>query len=226
MDAPALVDNGSLPLVAGSLLLVIITLIILYLKPKSSLQASLKPPKTAASLEVPSTPGKPTVRILYGTQVRQDEDVGGSTAALYLLRVVTSGIGARFVVPGERLCSLCCQVLLCCLQPLILVLVCSLQTGTAERFSKQLGNELRRKYGDAVVVEVVDIENYKAEVRLPKEKLVLFLMATYGEQIVCTSAFPRMLCGTRMSYVYVCRMCVQQVVAGSGGGCSDRLGYA
>jgi NADPH-ferrihemoprotein reductase len=56
-----------------------------------------------------------------------------------------------------------------------------LQTGTAERFSKQLGNELRRKYGDGVVVEVVDIENYKAEVRLPKEKLVLYLMATYGE---------------------------------------------
>jgi NADPH-ferrihemoprotein reductase len=56
-----------------------------------------------------------------------------------------------------------------------------LQTGTAERFSKQLGNELRRKYGDGVVVEVVDIENYKAETRLPKEKLVLYLMATYGE---------------------------------------------
>lgn len=59
--------------------------------------------------------------------------------------------------------------------------VACLQTGTAERFSKQLGNELRRKYGDGVVVEVVDIENYKAETRLPKEKLVLYLMATYGE---------------------------------------------
>lgn len=44
-----------------------------------------------------------------------------------------------------------------------------------------MGNELRRKYGDGVVVEVVDIENYKAETRLPKEKLVLYLMATYGE---------------------------------------------
>lgn len=64
-------------------------------------------------------------------------------------------------------------------------LVCwCLQTGTAERFSKQLGNELRRKYGDGVVVEVVDIENYKAETRLPKEKLVLYLMATYGEPAV------------------------------------------
>lgn len=55
-----------------------------------------------------------------------------------------------------------------------------MQTGTAERFSKQLGNEIRRKYGEGVVVEVVDIENYKAEVQLPKEKLVLYLMATYG----------------------------------------------
>lgn len=114
--------GGSSPLVYGSLLLLVITLIVLYLKPKSSIQPSFKPPKTAASLEVPTTPGKPTVRILYGTQ-----------------------------------------------------------TGTAERFSKQLGNELRRKYGDGVVVEVVDIENYKAEVRLPKEKLVLYLMATYGD---------------------------------------------
>jgi NADPH-ferrihemoprotein reductase len=28
------------------------------------------------------------------------------------------------------------------------------QTGTAERFSKQLGNELRRKYGDSTSIEV------------------------------------------------------------------------
>lgn len=82
MDAPALVDNGSLPLVAGSLLLVIITLIILYLKPKSNLQPSLKPPKTAASLEVPSTPGKPTVRILYGTQVRQQKTWGQHSSSI------------------------------------------------------------------------------------------------------------------------------------------------
>lgn len=46
-----------------------------------------------------------------------------------------------------------------------------------------------------MVVEVVDIENYKAEVRLPKEKLVLYLMATYGEQLdfrghACMYALP------------------------------------
>lgn len=75
-----------------------------------------------------------------------------------------------------------------------------MQTGTAERFSKQLGNELRRKYGDGVVVEVVDIENYKAEVRLPKEKLVLYLMATYGKQLDpsdmhAESVLPCLACG-------------------------------
>lgn len=38
-----------------------------------------------------------------------------------------------------------------------------------------------------MLVEVVDIENYKAEVRLPREKLVLYLMATYGEQAAGTA---------------------------------------
>lgn len=37
------------------------------------------------------------------------------------------------------------------------------------------------------MVEVIDIENYKAEVRLPKEKLVLYLMATYGEILECVT---------------------------------------
>lgn len=54
------------------------------------------------------------------------------------------------------------------------------QTGTAERFSKQLGNELRRKYGENTAVLVQDLENYPKE-RLPKEQLVMFLMATYGD---------------------------------------------
>lgn len=56
------------------------------------------------------------------------------------------------------------------------------QTGTAERFSKSLGQELRRKYGESTNIDVLDIENYKnAEARLPKERLVLYLMATYGD---------------------------------------------
>lgn len=87
-------------------------------------------------------------------------------------------------------CLLGCSLLDC--------LHACMQTGTAERFSKQLGNELRRKYGEGVVVEVVDIENYKAETRLPKEKLVLYLMATYGEREngrggrVCPPAQPQL----------------------------------
>lgn len=67
----------SVPLVyAGSLLLLVVTLIILYLKPKSSIQPSLKTTaRTAPSLEVPTTPGKPSVRILYGTQVGLSDNV-------------------------------------------------------------------------------------------------------------------------------------------------------
>lgn len=55
------------------------------------------------------------------------------------------------------------------------------QTGTAERFSKQLSSELKKRYGDSTIIDIMDIENYKAEDRLAKEKLVLFLMATYGD---------------------------------------------
>ncbi|KAI8468314.1 MAG: NADPH-cytochrome P450 reductase [Monoraphidium minutum] len=56
------------------------------------------------------------------------------------------------------------------------------QTGTAERFSKSCANELRRRYGDAVLVEVTDIENYNDRAaRLPREGLALFLVATYGD---------------------------------------------
>jgi hypothetical protein len=79
---PAPVMEGAVgsPLVLGSVLLLFITLIILYLKPKSSIQPSLKPPRTAASLEVPTTPGKPSVRILYGTQARREEAGAGQQA--------------------------------------------------------------------------------------------------------------------------------------------------
>ncbi|GFR39650.1 hypothetical protein Agub_g116 [Astrephomene gubernaculifera] len=55
------------------------------------------------------------------------------------------------------------------------------QTGTAERFSKQLGNELRSRYGDGTTIDVRDVENYKAEERLASEKLVVLCMATYGD---------------------------------------------
>jgi hypothetical protein len=56
------------------------------------------------------------------------------------------------------------------------------QTGTAERFSKQLGAELRKKYGDAqLAVEMVDLENYRPHDQLPREKLVVLCVATYGD---------------------------------------------
>lgn len=113
---------GNMSIALASFLLVLITLLILYLKPKSNVPSS-KSVVVKRSLSVAEEDlNKPSVRILYGTQ-----------------------------------------------------------TGTAERFAKQLGNEIRRKYGDSTLVEVIDIENYKAESRLPKEKLVLYLMATYGD---------------------------------------------
>ncbi len=55
------------------------------------------------------------------------------------------------------------------------------QTGTAERFSKQLANELRSRYGDSTTVDVRDVETYKAEEKLAQEKLVVLCMATYGD---------------------------------------------
>lgn len=55
------------------------------------------------------------------------------------------------------------------------------QTGTAERFAKQLKNEMSSRYGDSNHYAIVDIEDYKAEEVLCNEKLVFFLMATYGD---------------------------------------------
>lgn len=58
------------------------------------------------------------------------------------------------------------------------------QTGTAERFSKQLGKELNKKYpAEGTHVEILDIENYSGPDRLPTEKgrLVVLCMATYGD---------------------------------------------
>ena len=54
------------------------------------------------------------------------------------------------------------------------------QTGTAERFSKQLKAELSARYGDGNRYDVLDMEEYKPE-HLEKEKVVFFMMATYGD---------------------------------------------
>lgn len=55
------------------------------------------------------------------------------------------------------------------------------QTGTAERFAKSLRAQLEGKYGGSTAFEALDIENYNFAAKLPKEKLVILLMATYGD---------------------------------------------
>ena len=55
------------------------------------------------------------------------------------------------------------------------------QTGTAERFAKQLKSDLQMRYGSDSSFDVVDAEEYRAEEHLAKERLVFFLLATYGD---------------------------------------------
>ena len=56
------------------------------------------------------------------------------------------------------------------------------QTGTAERFSKQLKTELAQRYGDhETAYEVHDVEEYEHEEKFCQEKLVFLLLATYGD---------------------------------------------
>lgn len=55
------------------------------------------------------------------------------------------------------------------------------QTGTAERFAKSLKSQLESRYGGTTAFDVIDVEHYNTPERLAKEKLVFFLMATYGD---------------------------------------------
>lgn len=55
------------------------------------------------------------------------------------------------------------------------------QTGTAERFAKSLKSQLESKFGANTAFDVIDIEHYNKEEKLPKEKFVIFVMATYGD---------------------------------------------
>ena len=64
-------------------------------------------------------------------------------------------------------------------RPRVLILF-GTQTGTAERFSKQLKSELSARYGDGNRYDVLDMEEFKPE-DLEKEKAVFFMMATYGD---------------------------------------------
>ena len=55
------------------------------------------------------------------------------------------------------------------------------QTGTAERFAKHVGSELRKHYGESTAVDVVDLESYSACAQLHRERLVVLCVATYGD---------------------------------------------
>ncbi|KAF5832213.1 hypothetical protein DUNSADRAFT_11970 [Dunaliella salina] len=55
------------------------------------------------------------------------------------------------------------------------------QTGTAERFAKHIGGELKKHHGESTSVDVIDLESYSAERQLAREKLVVLCVATYGD---------------------------------------------
>ncbi|KAK9840231.1 hypothetical protein WJX74_005974 [Apatococcus lobatus] len=55
------------------------------------------------------------------------------------------------------------------------------QTGTAERFAKQLKSDLQQQYADTHEFVVEDVEDYEHEELFPKEKLVFLFVATYGD---------------------------------------------
>lgn len=60
-------------------------------------------------------------------------------------------------------------------------LVFGTQTGTAEKFAKTLKSQLESAYGSTTAFHLVDAEHYDAKKVLHKEKLVVFLVATYGD---------------------------------------------
>ena len=55
------------------------------------------------------------------------------------------------------------------------------QTGTAEKFAKQLATQLSERYGEGVAFKAVDIDTYDHASRLGSERLLIYLVATYGD---------------------------------------------
>jgi sulfite reductase alpha subunit-like flavoprotein len=55
------------------------------------------------------------------------------------------------------------------------------QTGTAEKFAKQLVTQLTDRYGEGVVFKAEDLETYDHAACLGGERMLLYLVATYGD---------------------------------------------
>lgn len=55
------------------------------------------------------------------------------------------------------------------------------QTGTAEKFAKQLATQLSERYGQHASFRAQDMETYDHVKQLGSERLLLYLVATYGD---------------------------------------------
>ena len=58
------------------------------------------------------------------------------------------------------------------------------QTGTAERFAREVESEIKQRYGDTVCVRTADMAHVKSDLSLinkDHEPLVIFLQSTYGD---------------------------------------------
>lgn len=83
------------------------------------------------------------------------------------------------------------------------------QTGTGEKFSKQLQTRLTDTYGGAVEVATADLETYCFSQKLAKEEFVFILVATYGDGDPTDSAveFDEWLAGEAESGEQVLEVC-------------------
>jgi NADPH-ferrihemoprotein reductase len=115
---------------------------------------------------------KPPANSIYAAHKAAGAKLGAGKGSKGALSVVANAAAEKDTRPSVRL-------------------LYGTQTGTAERFAKQLATELRARYGgeQAVRVEVTDAEVYYGgaagaegvEERLEKENVLLMLFATYGD---------------------------------------------
>jgi NADPH-ferrihemoprotein reductase len=95
--------------------------------------------------------------------------IGVSAALLYVrVQVKTSAnFKARSAEPEEKL-------------EVVRVLY-GTQTGTAEKFAKQLVTQLSERYGQNASFRAQDMETYDHVKQLGSERILLYLVATYGD---------------------------------------------